>query len=58
MTWMAKAVFLALPPRLALPPIITWEESPPEEFMRAAKITPTWMAETTKVRPILGVHGQ
>lgn len=41
-------MFLAIPPRLALPPLISWEPSLPAEIAEAAKATPTWMGETTK----------
>lgn len=48
-SWRARAVFVAIPPRLALPPLISWEPSLPAELTEAAKATPTWMAQTTKV---------
>lgn len=48
-TWKAGAVFMAIPPRLVLPPLISWEPSLPTELAEAAKATPTWMGETTKV---------
>lgn len=48
-SWLAKAVFVAIPPRLALPPLMTWEPSLPPALLRSATATPTWMAETTKV---------
>ncbi|CAM9113169.1 unnamed protein product [Scytosiphon promiscuus] len=48
-TWRAPAVFLALPPRLILPPLICWEPSLPAELADAARATPTWMADTAKV---------
>lgn len=47
-SWRADAVFLAIPPRLALPPLISWEPSLPAEIVGAAKATPTWMGEATK----------
>jgi len=48
-SWKAGAVFMAIPPRLVLPPLISWEPSLPAELAEAAKATPTWMGETTKV---------
>lgn len=48
-SWTAKAVFLAIPPRLILPPLISWEPSLPPALATTAKATPTWMANTTKV---------
>lgn len=49
-SWSAGAVFLAIPPRLALPPLMSWEPSLPAKVAQAAKATPTWMGETTKAR--------
>ncbi|CAM9768743.1 unnamed protein product [Ascophyllum nodosum] len=48
-SWSAKVVFVAIPPRLALPPLMAWEPSLPGEIYTAASGTPTWMANTTKV---------
>ncbi|CAN0116761.1 unnamed protein product [Ectocarpus fasciculatus] len=48
-SWRAGAVLLAIPPRLVLPPLISWEPSLPAELAEAAGATPTWMADTTKV---------
>lgn len=59
----AQVVVMAIPPRLALPPLMTWEPSLPAELAAAAKATPTWMGHTTKVsRPCFSnlverVHG-
>lgn len=56
-------MFLAIPPRLALPPLISWEPSLPERIADAAKATPTWMGETTKAcvtcleEGIFSMHG-
>lgn len=47
--WRSSALLLAIPPRLVLPPLICWEPGLPAELAEAAKATPTWMAETTKV---------
>ena len=49
-SWRAGAVLLAIPPRLVLPPLISWEPSLPAGLAEAAGATPTWMADTTKVQ--------
>eukprot|EP00752_Nemacystus_decipiens_P005918 g5348.t1 len=61
-SWRSGAVFLAIPPRLVLPPLISWEPGLPAKIVEAAMATPTWMAETTKVlvtypRPFWREHG-
>lgn len=48
-SWRAGTVFMAIPPRLVLPPLVSWEPSLPADIVEAAKATPTWMGETTKV---------
>ncbi|CAM9839370.1 unnamed protein product [Phaeothamnion confervicola] len=45
----AKAVLVAVPPRVARPPILHWEPPLSSRLDTVLAATPTWMAGTTKV---------
>mmetsp|Transcript_36242 Transcript_36242/g.114333 ORF Transcript_36242/g.114333 Transcript_36242/m.114333 type:complete len:311 (+) Transcript_36242:230-1162(+) len=46
--WEASAVLVAVPPRVALPPMVEWTPPIDVKLQKVMRQTPTWMAETTK----------